>query len=279
MLLVTGATGKVGRHVVRGLVGQGVPLRALSRRPDRARLPAGVEVAAGSPEDTASVAAALADVDRAFVVLVGDVEAQARGFAAAARSATGLRHVVLLSSSAACHPVPHRIRDEHIAAEGIIRAAVPSTAVLRPGPFHSNSLWWAGQIKETGRARCLVGDNPGAPVDPADVAAVGVAALSPEHGGRVHELTGPEVLTSGKQVAMLGGLLGRPLDFEVATEEEAVATFTAITGDRPTAEGNVRALHSPEVPWNRVLPTVAEVLGRPARPYLSWATEHIGAFR
>jgi uncharacterized protein YbjT (DUF2867 family) len=279
MLLVTGATGKVGRHVVRNLTERGIQVRALSRRPGEADLPEGVEVVPGSPEDSASVAAALHGVERAFVVLVGDVEAQAEGFAQAARAAGAPKHVVLLSSSAVVHPLPHRIRAEHESAERIVREAVPSMAVLRPGPFHSNALWWAASVREEGRVRCLVGNNPGAPVDPADVAAVGVAALSPEHAGRVYELTGPEVLTSADQTRIIGELLGRRLDFAVATEEETIGMFTAITGDRPTAEGNVRALRSPQVPWARVRPTVAEVLGRPARSFRDWAAEHLAAYR
>ncbi|MEV6948874.1 NAD(P)H-binding protein [Streptomyces sp. NPDC051172] len=279
MLLVTGATGKVGRHVVRNLAGRGIQVRALSRRPGEADLPESVEVVPGSPEDPASVAAALHGVERAFVVLVGDVEAQAAGFAEAARAAGALKHVVLLSSSAVVHPLQHRIRAEHEAAERIVGAAVPSLTVLRPGPFHSNALWWAASIRDEGRVRCLVGDNPGAPVDPADVAGVGVAALSPEHAGRVYELTGPQVLSSADQTRILGELLGRRLDFAVATEEETVAMFTAITGDRGTAEGNVRALRSRRVPWARVRPAVDEVLGRPARPFRDWAAEHLAAYR
>lgn len=284
MILVMGATGRVGRDVVAKLADLKVAVRALSRRPTEAtllaRLPGGVEVVAGHPQDTASVRAALDGVDRAFVVLVGDVEAQAEGFASAARTATSLRHVVLLSSSAVVHPVRHRLGDEHLAAERIVGAAVASMTVLRPGPFHSNTLWWATSIRAAGQARCLVGNTPGAPVDPADVAAVAVAALTGDgHQGKVYELTGPELLTSGDQVRMLGEILGREIGFEVATAEEAVAQFTAITGDRPSAESNVRALRSPQVPWGRIAPTVTAVLGRPARPFRDWAVEHAAAYR
>ena len=280
MILVVGATGKVGRSVVGELDELGAPVRALSRQPSAAALPDAVEVVAGHPADPAAVAAALDGVDQAFVVLVGDVEAQARGFADAARAAGGLKHVVLLSSSAVVHPVPHRIRAEHVAAERIVGEAVGSVTLLRPGPFHSNALWWAESIRTEGTARCVVGNTPGAPVDPADIASVAVAALTEDgHAGSCHELTGPELLTSAQQVAILADVLGTPIAFEVATEAAVVDRFASITGDRPAAEANARALRSPQVPWGRVRPTVAEVLGRPATPFRDWALRNADAYR
>lgn len=279
MILITGATGKVGRDVVDGLLEQGHSLRAVSRRPESAALPPAVDVRWGAPDDTPAMTAALQGVESAFVVLVGDVEAQAKGFAAAARAAGGLKRLVLLSSSSVVHPVTHRIGEEHRAAEDILTGLVPAATVLRPGPFHSNSLWWARAIRDTGRARCLVGNRPGAPVDPADVAAVGVAALTQDrHAGQTYELTGPQILSSGDQIRVLEEVLGRSIGFDVATLEEAVGVFSAITGDRVSAESNVRALHSPDVPWSRVSPTGTHVLGRPLRTYREWAVAHRALF-
>ncbi|GGQ85866.1 NmrA family transcriptional regulator [Couchioplanes caeruleus subsp. azureus] len=279
MILVTGATGKVGREVVDGLLMQGWYVRAVSRRPESAGLPSSVEVRPGSPEDVPAMTAALEGVESAFVVLVGDVEAQARGFAEAAAAAGQLKRLVLLSSSSVVHPVSHRIGDEHRAAEEILSQAVPNATMLRPGPFHSNSLWWAKSIRETGRARCLVGNQPGAPVDPADVASVGVAALTEDgHAGQAYELTGPELLTSGDQVRVLEQVLGRTIGFDVASIEEAIGVFSAISGDPVTAERNVRALHSPQVPWSQVSPDGSRLLGRPLRTYREWAAAHRGLF-
>ena len=279
MILVLGATGKVGRSVVDELVARGRPVRAVSRRPDTAGLPPAVEVREGSPQDVTALTAALDGVDAAFVVLVGDVEAQACGVAAAASVVGQLKRLVLLSSASVVHPVAHRIGEEHRVAEDVLSQVVPTVTRLRPGPFHSNSLWWAHAIRDTGRVRCLVGNQPVAPVDPADVAAVGVAALTTDgHAGRAYELTGPQVLTSADQVRVLEEVLGRPIGFDVATQEQAVGVFSAITGDPVTAAGNVRALHSPQVPWARVSPLGTEILGRRLRTYREWATAHRDLF-
>lgn len=279
MILVTGATGKVGRHVVTGLLAQGHRVRALSRTPRAAALPAGVEVVAGSPADAESCAAALAGAHAAFVVLAGDVATQAREFAAAVKAAGGGCRVVLLSSASVLHPLRHRIGDEHRQAEELLSGAAGEWAFLRPGPFHSNALWWASSIRDSGRARCLVGNQPGASIDPADVAAIGILALTGAgQPGATYQLTGAQVLTSAEQVQIIAEVIGRHIEFEVVTTKEAVATFTALGGDPDAAAANVAALRSPQVPWARPVRSAAELLGRPPRSFRSWVAEHAARF-
>lgn len=280
MILVTGATGKVGRHVVTGLLNRGHRVRALSRNPRRAAVPIGVEVVAGSPSDAESCAKALEGVHTAFVILVGDVETQAKEFAAALKRMTSRCRLVLLSSASVLHPLPHRISEEHRRAEELLSGTSTEWTFLRPGPFHSNALWWANSIRSSGRARCLVGNQPGAPIDPADVAAVAVRALTEDgHLNAAYQLTGAQVLTSAEQVRIIAEVIGQPVEFEVATKKETVATFTALGGDRRNAEANAVALRSSKVPWARPVHTAATLLGRPPRSFRSWAAEHAALFR
>lgn len=279
-ILVMGGTGKVGRPLVDRLLSAGHPVRVLTRRPTAAGLPPGVETAEGSPEDGPSVVAALEGVDRAFVVLVGDVAAQSRGVAEGVGGSGGLGRAVLLSSSAVRHPLAHRIGDEHRLAEEIISGVADELTVLRPGPFHSNALWWAESIRATRSVRCSIGNQPGAPIDPADVADVASVALTDDgHAGQRYELTGPEVLTSRDQAVVLGEVLDHELAFDVASEEETVDAFARISGDRAVAAGNVRALRSPLVPWSTTTPVVGELLDRPAVPFRDWATANASLFR
>ncbi|MGC5237261.1 NAD(P)H-binding protein [Streptomyces albogriseolus] len=279
MILVTGATGKVGREAVEQLVGLGRQVRALSRSPEEAGLPEGVEVVAGSPADPASLAAAFEGVSRALVVLSGDVAGEARNVAKAAAGA-GTEHIVLLSSASVLHPLPHGIKEEHRAAEEAITASGVATTFLRPGPFHANTSWWIRTVRENSSVRDWIGNNPGAPVDEYDIASAAVAALTGEgHGGKAYVLTGPEVLTSEEQARVLGEVLGRELAFSVAPREEVVEVFAGITGDRPAAVSNVAALHSPEVPWARPTTAVRELTGRDPRPYRQWAVANAALFR
>lgn len=276
MILVTGATGQVGRGVVTRLAGRGVRVRALSRQPEKAALPAAVEVLAGSAEDADSLKAALAGVDKAFVVLAGDIDLQARTLAAAAGT---LRHIVLLSSSAVVHPVEHAIKDNHVKAEQAIRETGVPWTFLRPGPFHNNSLWWAKSIRDKSVARCLIGNNPGAPIDPEDIAAVAVRALIEDgHENKSYELTGGELLTSGEQVETLRAVLGKDIEFVVATKPQAMDVFTQLSGDRESSVTNIEALHSPQVPWGKPLDTVKEITGRAPRTYREWAAANAHLF-
>lgn len=280
MILVSGATGHVGRAVVGQLLDEGCEVRALTRRPGQAGLPPGAAVVPGSMDAPETLAAALDGVEKTFLVLVGDVTAQAANFAAAARAAGSLKHVVLLSSLSVVHPVRHPIGEEHRDAEEAVRAVGADWTILRPGPFHSNALWWAASIRADRKARCLVGNRPTAPIDPADVAAVGAAALTGRgHAGATYHLTGGETLTSQEQVAVIGAVIGADIRFEVATEDEVVAAFTAVSGDGEVAAANARALRSPEVPWKTPTPAVREITGRTPRSFRDWAAGQLSAFR
>ncbi|AYN38969.1 NAD-dependent epimerase/dehydratase family protein [Streptomyces dangxiongensis] len=278
MILVTGATGKVGREAIRQLLGLGHGVRALSRRPEDAELPGGVDMVGGSPADPASLDEAFTGVSVALVVLAGDVAREAANIAEAARRA-GTDRIVLLSSASVLHPLPHGIADEHRAAEEAVRRSGASWTFLRPGPFHANTSWWTRTVRERGAVRCWIGNNPGAPVDEYDIASAAVAALTRDgHEGRSYLLTGPETLTSREQARILGDVLGRELDFSVAPAEEVVEVFAGITGDRAAAVTNVAALHSPGVPWSRPTTAVRDLTGREPRPYRRWAVENAVLF-
>jgi uncharacterized protein YbjT (DUF2867 family) len=278
MILVTGATGKVGREATRQLLELGLDVRALSRTPEQAGLPGGVEVVAGSPADPTSLDEAFAGVSAALIVLSGEVAEEAANVASAARR-TGLGRIVLLSSAGVLHPVPHGIADEHRAAEQAVRASGAAWTFLRPGPFHANTSWWIRTIRENGSVRCWIGNNPGAPVDEYDIASSAVATLTQDgHESRSYLLTGPQTLTSREQARILGDVLGRELAFSVAPAEEVVEVFAGITGDRATAVTNVAALHSPRVPWASPTTAVRDLTGREPRPYRRWAVENGALF-
>ncbi|MDX2680486.1 NAD(P)H-binding protein [Streptomyces sp. NY05-11A] len=278
MFLVTGATGKVGREAVDQLLALGHPVRALSRAPEEAGLPRGVQVVAGSPADPASLAAAFDGVSAALVVLSGDVGGEAAHVAAAARAA-GTSRLVLLSSGGIEHPLPHGIAREHRAAEVVIEESGVPWTFLRPGPFHANTSWWVSTVRDSDTVRCWIGNNPGAPIDEYDIASAAVVALTEDgHLGKSYLLTGPQTLTSQEQARILGEVLGRELEFSVAPPEEVVEVFTRITGDRGAAESNVAALRSPEVPWARPTRAVRDLTGREPRPYRRWAVENAALF-
>jgi uncharacterized protein YbjT (DUF2867 family) len=149
---VTGATGRVGRAVVAELLGAGVPVRALTRRPDAARLPAAVEVLSGDLTAPESLDAALQDVGAVFLVWTAP---PATVPAVIECLASHARRVVLLSSP---HRTPHPFFQApqpnamavlHANIERLIAETGLASTIIRPGMFASNALhWWAASIRD-----------------------------------------------------------------------------------------------------------------------------------
>lgn len=214
-VLVTGATGAVGRHVVDGLLAAGRAVRALTRDPDRARLPAGVDVRRGDLADPGALRVALDDVAQLHLFPGPDTV-----LAAGAARTAGVTHVVLLSSASAVHAedgqdVPGALAAmavEHRAAERAVERAGLSHTFLRPGPFMGNDLVWAPEVRTTRTVSVPHLDAASAPVDERDVAGAAVAALQDPHllPDRLL-LTGPESLTQRERIVLIGEAIGVPV--------------------------------------------------------------------
>ena len=201
-VLVTGATGRVGRAVVHLLVGEGVPVRALTHRPEAAAaLPAGVEVVTGDLTVPESLDAALRGVSAVFLVWTVP---PATAAAVVGRLAAQARRVVFLSSP---HQTPHPFFQQpnpmavlHADIERLIAASGLESTIIRPGMFASNALfWWAPAIRAGDVVRWPYGAAETAPVDERDVAAVAARTLYQDgHAGGDYVLTGPRVTEPGR---------------------------------------------------------------------------------
>lgn len=110
------------------------------------------------------------------------------------------------------------------ALEDTVRESGLEWAVLRPGGFASNALWWAESVRTRRVVAAPFGDTGVPVVDPADIAAVAAACLLEDrHTGGAYELTGPEVITPRGQTEALAAVLGSSVDFHELTREEAGA--------------------------------------------------------
>ena len=152
MILVTGATGKVGRHLVAGLLAEGAPVRALTRSPATAGLPAGAEVAPFDPGRPETIEAALAGTQSIFLNATAIGSVLAPLMASAGRA--GVRRAVLLSSMLARDP-GYAVGAQHKALEDAVAAAVllddghAGARYVLTGP---ESLTQAGQARAIGAA-------------------------------------------------------------------------------------------------------------------------------
>ncbi|MBB5155090.1 NAD(P)H-binding protein [Saccharopolyspora phatthalungensis] len=275
-VLVSGATGNVGRRVVDRLLAAGVSVRALTRRPETAGLPGDVEVVGGGLTEREALVTALAGVDRVFLFPVPE----GVGTFVEQAQAAGVPRVVLLSAKAVEFAESNPIGDGHRVIEQALEAGGFEWTHLRPGSFATNSFAWAPSIRAGGVVREPYADARQTPIHEDDIAAVAVTALQEDgHAGMAYPLSGPEAITPREQVQAIGAAIGREIEFEEDAPEQARARW--LDSGIPAAVADTllsyraRAARAPEAP----VQTVEQVTGRPARTFAEWAIDHADDFR
>jgi uncharacterized protein YbjT (DUF2867 family) len=280
MILVTGATGTVGREVVIQLLAAGEQVRGMTRNPSTAKLDARVELVKGDFASPDTLAKAVDGVERVFSLTFGpQTGTHERDLAGLAKKA-GVRHIVKLSAMGGDGETKNAIRKWHEQGEEAIKETGISWTVVRPGGFMSNALHWRETVRTQGKVFSNYGDGKLPSVHPRDIAAVAVRALTSDgHERKTYHLTGPEALSVGEQVDILSEVLGRRIEYVPITDEVArkgmeKAGMPALLIDAliPFA-AFIRSGRAAEV-----LPTVEEVTSRPALTFLDWAREHAEAF-
>jgi uncharacterized protein YbjT (DUF2867 family) len=276
-ILVVGATGNVGGHVLSRLASAGAEVRALARNPDAARLPSQVKVVHGDLTDPGSLDASLDGIHSVFLVWIAPMATAAPVVERIARQA---RRIVFLSAPLKTkhpffqQPNASRALTEHI--ERLIEASGLEWTFLRPGMLAANSVhWWAPQIRGGDVVRWPYLSVPTAPIDERDVASVAVRALCEDgHAGAEYVLTGPQSLSQYEQVATIGRALGRSLRIEEIPPDEARRELAGIIPGM-LLDAWAAAAGQPAF----VTSTVEEITGAPARTFFNWAVDHATEFR
>jgi uncharacterized protein YbjT (DUF2867 family) len=279
MIVVTGATGNIGRPLTRALAAAGEQVTAVSRHP--AVVPDGVRHLVADLADPAGLRPALAGAKSLFLLLSGDLHALGAHPADIVGEAvgSGVRRIVLLSTLGVVTRPFGATRIAMRELEDTVRESGLEWAVLRPGGFASNALWWAESVRERRVVAAPFGDVGVPVVDPADIAAVAAACLLEDrHTGGAYELTGPEVITPRGQTEALAAVLGSPVAFHELTRDEARAAM-ARSMPAELADDTLDILGNPSPAELRVSPDVERVLGRAPRPFADWAARNVAAFR
>ncbi|ESQ92859.1 SDR family oxidoreductase [Asticcacaulis benevestitus] len=282
-ILVTGSTGRVGRHVVNQLVQRGAQVRVLTRDPLKVQFPAGVEVAQGDMLDIDALRAAFKGVTTLFLLnaVTGDEFAQAIITLNIAREA-GVERVVYLSVFEADRAVnvPHFA--VKFGAERMLEQMGFSATILRPTYFIDNELMIKDVIVNYGVYPMPIGSKGVAMVDARDIAEIAAIELirREKAPGKLPietiNVVGPDTLT-GLQVATIwSDILGRPIVYggdDPSGFEQNMASFmpkwTAyemrLMAERYVSDGMI--------PERGDVERLTRILGRPLHTYRDFATE------
>jgi len=282
-ILVTGATGNVGAHVVRELQRRGAPVRAFVRDPERAaqRLGGDVELAVGDLSDRASIRRALAGVERVFLSS-GDGPQKVAHEAAVvdACAEAGVELVVKASTlgadpGSALPPIAWNGRSE----EHLRRSGVPAT-ILRSAFYMTNLLAASDQVRDEGMLLAPAGDGPIAMIAPRDVGAVGALVLTTDgRSGATYRLTGPEPITYARVADELSRATGASVRYVDVPEEAARAGLVASGMPDWLVQhlvGVFRLIRAGA--FAEMTATVRELTGREPCGFGEFAREHAAAF-
>ncbi|MER5211844.1 NAD(P)H-binding protein [Streptomyces sp. NPDC002838] len=250
-ILVAGATGNVGRPLVEQLLASGHQVRALTRNPRKADLPAGAESVAGNLADTASLAQAFDGVTAAHLISFNGEDFSPL--------TNGTEIVDLVRRAGVCRVTVLKGEVEKSPLEQ--EAGGLEWTHLPPVEFMSNALEWTESVQSRGVVREAFPEAKSAMVHEADIAAVAAAALTTEgHAGQEYWLTGPEVR------------------YVELTRDEIVAQWRQQGYSEEDIEFFVMMRTNPPEAGCTVLPTVEKVTGKPARPFAQWVRENAAAF-
>jgi uncharacterized protein YbjT (DUF2867 family) len=279
MILITTA-GKVGSEAARLLAERGEPVRVLARDPQKAAAlaQAGVQVAEGDLEVPATIDAAMDGVS-AVVLVSSAIPAQELNVVGSAVRA-GAGHVVKITSKASADSPIARRRDQAAIENGLIASGLGYT-LLRNNAYMQNFLMLAPAIARTGSFGSSAGEGRVGMIDARDVAAVAaqIAVAPARYAGKTYWPTGPERLSYADAAAILSAVLGRLVTFHPLTFDEERQVMINAGVPEPIAQMNAQALSlfaQGDSDW--VTGDVAAILGRPARTFEQFATDHAAAF-
>ncbi|GAA2378790.1 hypothetical protein GCM10010404_38840 [Nonomuraea africana] len=276
-ILVTGATGHTGGHVVRQLHERGgVTVKALSRNPEQAAVPDGVRVVKGDLGDPGSLDEALEGVDKIFLVWPTMFTEHSRNLVIPKLAAQARRIVYLSAAGAETHDDADNA--SHGRIERLIREHAKEWTFLRSGGHMSNDL--GTPVPTDGVVRGPFLSWARSQIHPKDLAAVGVHALLTDDllNTATPMLTGEELMTGAERIRAVGELVGRPVTkVEEIPPEQAREWFLAWVPPEDV-DSVVETMMEVAARPEPVVPAIREILGRPATSYREWLLDHLPAF-
>ena len=217
MILVTGATGRVGSRLTELLLTSGNKVRALSRSPEKVEhlRALGASAYLGDLDQPSSIEAALEGCDRLFSIppnTYNQAEQEIQLFQSAARA--GIDRIVKLSTAKAALESPCHFFRQHAIAEQYLKRSSSNFIILQANSFMQNFLWFAGEMRTKGTLSLPLGEAKTAPVDIRDVATVAArVSTKGSYEGKTYNVTGAELLSLKGVAAKFSKIIGRKVAY------------------------------------------------------------------
>jgi uncharacterized protein YbjT (DUF2867 family) len=274
-ILVTGATGNVGRPLVTQLAAAGVEVRAVTRQPDTARFPAGVKAVRSAAEGLPGASAVFLN-SRTLGDELEPLVARARR--------EGVTRLVALSAINADDDFsrqPSRFRgDRNKEVEQLAVDSGLEWVSLRPTVFITNFVgMWAPQIQAGDLVYGPFASASTAPIVDRDISAVAAKALlTDELVGRKIPMTGPQAFTNTELVEIIGAVLSRPLGFREVPADLVRQRFVGLGFSAEFADAYIAFLETTVSKPALVTHEVEKILGRPAETFAEGVAAHRALF-
>jgi uncharacterized protein YbjT (DUF2867 family) len=264
-ILVTGATGKVGRELTSYLLKEGNQVIAVSRNPGTAALPDGVQaLKADLSTREAATAGITKDVDAVYLNLAA-VENTLKEFVSRAVE-DGVRLAVLQSAITVEYGGGYsQFAERFSRAEEIVRASGLKWTMLRCSDFAANSVVWIPQIRAGDVVRGAYG--------------AAEAFIHKGHEGKSYAITGPQSLSQFDRVCIIGECIGRDLRFAEVSPEQVRAGMLAQGLPQEVSDRMLGYLSTCLAQPGPSTSTIEKVLGRSPLTFEQWVTEHAAQFR
>lgn len=285
-ILITGATGNIGKELTKYLASKNIPFLAMVRSLDQAKVFDGLnfpgaEFISGDFNDPESLKNALKGIDKAFLLTNSSEQAQQQqiDFVNAAAHA-GVKHIVKLSQWAADVNSPVRFLRYHAVIENLIKESGMAYTFLRPNLFMQGLLGFRETIIRQNQFFGAIGDAKISMIDTRDIAAAAGEALSSSgHEGKIYNLTGPEALSHDQMAEKLSAVLGRKVEFIDITPKALKQTLLHVGFPEWQGEGLVEDYaHYKLGEASEVKSDVEDATGNEARNFDNFAKDYASLF-
>jgi uncharacterized protein YbjT (DUF2867 family) len=282
VILVTGATGRLGQLVAQVFKDKSKPWRAFARRAESAYGLGAAEVVKGSFDDRAQVAQAMASIET-LILISGDdpnQDEQEIGLVQAAVSA-GVKHIVKLSAQSAGLTPAVSFGKKHIKVEAAIKSSGLHWTFVRPVFFQQSFLMFAQSIRDGNKIILPGGKGSVAFVNAKDVAQCLVeAAISPGHYEKIYTLTGPRAISFSQAAGIIASTRGDPVRYIAPPAWVARIVLPKVSGmPRWLAMEVIDLLQAiAKNQQSTVTNDVYKMLGQSPRTFESFAQENASEF-